>query len=698
MSPSDQAKRYLDAIPSAISGAGGHNQTFSAAMALVEGFGLSIAEARPLLADYAARCDPPWNEREVDHKLQDAESRVDPSKRGKLVRRGVRYKEPSKKMTLPIVMSSPPSSPQPQPKRGVRYDVPDSIELPEPITDGTRAFIKAAFGEGEGIRIAVARNNDEGKEIPKDGGVVLSREEWLRKLDSHSGNPNKIYKTSERNGIFVSVNPMKLGGSRDSDVTEFRHALLEFDNISVQEQWGIITASRIPCTAVISSGGKSIHAWVRVDARDRQEFGDRVKALYQHFEQYSPDEKNKNPSRFSRLPNCERGKSRQELLALNIGCESFPEWTALQEVESGETWTPDILRDFNTTHDPNSLLGVRWIGKGMAALIVGPSGVGKSSLNTQMAVQWATGRPVFGISPVRPLKSLVFQAENDMGDASEMFNGVCTGLGIELLSEEYELVNRNFVIHTDISRTGDAFLASIPKIIDRIKPDIIWMDPVLSFVGADISRQEVVAQFFRNGLNPILKSAGVACFCIHHTGKPPTDKSARQHWQTSDYAYAGLGSSDLTNWARAVMVLQDRGNGAFELKLAKRGKRAGIVLEDGQQSTSIWLRHSSKPGQIFWEETAAPEDDSGEPREKKLTKPEQVATLNLGTFLSQCPKDGESLRAVIRRLTSWLASKDCPKRSLAQCSHGSLNTAVGLMLENEKLSMVNNLYFKGAKA
>jgi len=697
MSPIDQAKRYLDAIPGAVSGSGGHNQTFSAAMCLVEGFALSTGEARPLLADYAARCDPPWNDREIDHKLADAERYIDPSKLGKLRSKGVKFRSQPERMTLPKVMSSP-ATPKPEPKPA-RYEVSDAIELPSPMADGTRLFLKAAFDEGDGIRIAVARFNEEQKEIPKDSGVVLSREEWLRKLDAAKGNPNKFLNTSDRNGIFISVNPMRLGGSRDSDVTSFRHALLEFDNISLEEQWGIITASKIPCSAVISSGGKSIHAWVRVDAKDRNEFADRVKILYQHFADYAPDEKNKNPSRFSRLPNCERGQRRQELLALDIGCESFGEWLTLQEVDSlGTPITPAELEDFDSSKDQNNLLGNRWLGRGMACLEVGPSGIGKSSLSFQKAVCWAIGRDAFGIKAVSPLKSLIVQAENDRGDLSEMFKGICSGLGIEALTEEWELLRNNLVFISDDSHTGQEFCENLRRLIERHKPDLVWLDPILSFVGADISRQEVIGQFFRNWLNPILHATGVACFCIHHTGKPPSDKAARQHWQTSDFAYAGLGSSDLTNWARAVMVLQDRGHGVFELKLAKRGKRAGILTKDGMITTSLWLKHASNPGQIFWEQTEAPEEECEAPKEKKLTKPEQVATMNLGTFLSQCPSDGESLRAVIRRLTSWLASKDCPKRSLAQCSHGSLNTAVGLMLENEKLSMSNNLYFKGPKA
>ena len=39
------------------------------------------------------------------------------------------------------------------------------------------------------------------------------------------------------------------------------------------------------------------------------------------------------------------------------------------------------------------------------------------------------GRPLFGIVPARPLKSLLIQAENDEGDLAEMRDGVIAGYG-----------------------------------------------------------------------------------------------------------------------------------------------------------------------------------------------------------------------------------------------------------------------------
>jgi hypothetical protein len=134
----------------------------------------------------------------------------------------------------------------------------------------------------------------------------------------------------------------------------------------------------------------------------------------------------------------------------------------------------------------------------------------------------------------------------------------------------------------DLLRNNLIFISDI-RIPDRLFGDrcggllsaqagFVWLDPILVIRGRGHLAARGHWQFFRNWLNPILRASGVACFCIHHTGKPPSDKSrAGSIGRRRITRIRGLGSSDLTNWARAVMVLQDRGHGVFELKLAKRG-------------------------------------------------------------------------------------------------------------------------------
>ncbi|GJQ30455.1 MAG: hypothetical protein HBSAPP03_23390 [Phycisphaerae bacterium] len=71
-----RAEAYLDRIPPAISGSGGHSQTYAAATAMVHGFGLDAETAFGLLWDrYNPRCQPPWSEKELQHKVGDASSK-----------------------------------------------------------------------------------------------------------------------------------------------------------------------------------------------------------------------------------------------------------------------------------------------------------------------------------------------------------------------------------------------------------------------------------------------------------------------------------------------------------------------------------------------------------------------------------------------------------------------------------------------
>ncbi len=68
----DRAEKYIEKIPGAVSGQGGHNQTFYAACVLVNGFCLSEGEAMAILEQFNARCEPAWSERELRHKINSA--------------------------------------------------------------------------------------------------------------------------------------------------------------------------------------------------------------------------------------------------------------------------------------------------------------------------------------------------------------------------------------------------------------------------------------------------------------------------------------------------------------------------------------------------------------------------------------------------------------------------------------------------
>jgi hypothetical protein len=77
-------RAYLAKIPPAESGNGGHDATFKVACSLIHGWALLVDEARPYLADYSARCKPPWTAKELEHKLADAAKATSTKPRGYL--------------------------------------------------------------------------------------------------------------------------------------------------------------------------------------------------------------------------------------------------------------------------------------------------------------------------------------------------------------------------------------------------------------------------------------------------------------------------------------------------------------------------------------------------------------------------------------------------------------------------------------
>jgi hypothetical protein len=95
---------------------------------------------------------------------------------------------------------------------------------------------------------------------------------------------------------------------------------------------------------------------------------------------------------------------------------------------------------------------------------------------------------------------------------------------------------------------------------------------------------------------------------VHHTTKPRSAKD-KEGQTVSDLAYAGSGSSELTNWAREVACLQ-RCQGdepIFKFALTKRRGRAGLKDHADQFANEITIRHARQKGVVRWE-YAIPEE------------------------------------------------------------------------------------------
>jgi hypothetical protein len=72
MTAIERTRAYLSKMPLAISGQGGHDSAFNAAIAAAIGFNLSDSDALAALASWNAACQPPWSERELRQKITSA--------------------------------------------------------------------------------------------------------------------------------------------------------------------------------------------------------------------------------------------------------------------------------------------------------------------------------------------------------------------------------------------------------------------------------------------------------------------------------------------------------------------------------------------------------------------------------------------------------------------------------------------------
>jgi len=306
------------------------------------------------------------------------------------------------------------------------------------------------------------------------------------------------------------------------------------------------------------------------------------------------------------IEHANNGTSLEELSAQAKDIIPSPRYTGLKSRP---------LTDFNlpAKDDPSVLIGNRWLSRGDIFILASTSGMGKSSLSIQAALTWGLGLPLFGgFHPRQPLKSLIFQAEDGDGDIAEVRHSIEHAM--KLTDEQKATVKSNVLIVTDRIHRGLGFRAEIIRQLAIHKPDLVWINPLLAFIGGDVNDSTDVGLFIREQLNSLNEPPTFAYGIVHHTSKPPKERKERQ-WNEVMYEMAG--SAELTNASRAILALQaSETEGEFKLILAKRGIRAGLTKPVPQgvgfrqePTITVTLRHSKDrmdvEGQnlpvIFWE-------------------------------------------------------------------------------------------------
>lgn len=245
------------------------------------------------------------------------------------------------------------------------------------------------------------------------------------------------------------------------------------------------------------------------------------------------------------------------------------------------------------TTGASELIKNRWLCQGGSVIFSGYAGQGKSSLLVQLAMHWSLNRECLGFVPTRKLSSLIIQAENDDEDMIEMRNGCLHGMN--LTAEQWEQDAAPIHIVRVYDKVGVQFASTLRTLIVKFKPDIVWIDPALAFLGGDVKEATDVGRFCRCCLQPIQVEFKVAIIVATHMNKPLKD-----HVKTSlDLLYAATGSIEWTNWARASFVLNP-GADSFTLYAAKRGERLGWISLEGTPVREKYIEHADD-GTIWWQ-------------------------------------------------------------------------------------------------
>ena len=274
----------------------------------------------------------------------------------------------------------------------------EEIQIPTSVGSSDFArYLSAMFEPDELVGISVAAFQKEGSDkwLPLKGVCNRTAGELIADCKKHPDDIGRVIGDVEPGvGAWIRINPLDGKGYKDENVTKYRHALLEADDGDLGVQLGIIREMKVPVSCLVHSGGKSVHALVRIEAESYDEYRARVDYLFKQAVRFGlkVDNSNRNPSRLSRLPGVMRGTRPQFVISWRDGAKNWAEW--VDHVEDFKDDLPDIEDlsdsfDNPPPHNPEIIPGL--LREGDKLIVAGPSNAGKSFSMIQLCIAIAEG-------------------------------------------------------------------------------------------------------------------------------------------------------------------------------------------------------------------------------------------------------------------------------------------------------------------
>ena len=389
--------------------------------------------------------------------------------------------------------------------------------------DQVRRYIKALFHADEYVAFNTNLKYDEarGKWKPADMGTFTrTAGQILEDLDKYeaSGDLSNVLGTlNPDGGAYIRINPVDGKGVNDRNVTRYSYALIESDNMPIEQQRFMMHALKLPIRVMVHSAGKSVHAIVKVDAKNRYEFKERVEYLHAICNEAGliADAANKNEARLSRLPGVYRKGKKQYIIEENVGLSSWDEWYEYQESLRDKLPKTESMEDlYNDPPEvaPELIGGV--LRQGHKMIISGPSKAGKSFLLLELAYAIAEGHTWIG-NKCKMGKVLYVNMEIDRASFARRFISI------------YNARKMNYGAHRSNIDIWNLRGYSMPitKLIEpllrRAKKEAysaIIIDPLYKVLEGDENSNTDVARMGA-GFDRIAQETGASVIYVHHFAK-----------------------------------------------------------------------------------------------------------------------------------------------------------------------------------
>lgn len=394
------------------------------------------------------------------------------------------------------------------------------LDLPEQWdpADQLKRYLQALFEEDEYVAYVTESFMADDKRRPTRGSWSRTAKQLIAELDTCGGDLGKVLGDWDPEvGAWICFNPVDGTGRKDANITAYRYALVECDNMELGKQKAIIKQLELPCAALVYSGGKSVHAIVKVDAPDYAEYRKRVDYLYAACQKngLTIDQQNRNPSRLSRMPGIPRGDKRQVLLETNIGKSCWDEWRDWLEAETDELPdTENLAADWESLPPLADPLIFGVLRKGHKMLLAGPSKAGKSFALIELCIAIAEGKPWLGQFSCAQGKVLYINLELDRASCLHRFKDVYTALGLA----PDNLKNIDIWNLRGASVPMDKLA---PKLIRRAQKKgytAVILDPIYKVITGDENSADQMAKFC-NQFDLVCRALDCAVIYCHHHSK-----------------------------------------------------------------------------------------------------------------------------------------------------------------------------------